>query len=86
MTTKNMQDHLLPFSVIQKAASGDVEAINAVLYHYEGYISRLSLSQWYDCYGRSRLYVDEELRKRLITKLITKILTFRTKTEDSERM
>ena len=77
MTHNNVKAHLLPFSVIQKAAGGDVEAINAVLKHYEGYISRLSLRELYDEYGNPRLCVDEELRRRLETKLITKILAFR---------
>lgn len=68
---------LLPFTVIQKAAGGDVEAINAVLKHYAGYIAKLSLRELYDEYGNPHLCVDEELRRRLETKLITKILTFR---------
>ena len=77
MTHNNVKAHLLPFSVIQIAAGGDVEAINAVLKHYEGYIARLSLRELYDEYGNPHLCVDEELRRRLETKLITKILTFR---------
>ena len=77
MTHNNVKAHLLPFSVIQIAAGGDVEAINAVLKHYEGYIARLSLRELYDKYGNPHLCVDEELRRRLETKLITKILTFR---------
>ena len=77
MTHNNVKAHLLPFSVIQKAAGGDVEAINAVLKHYERYIARLSLRELYDEYGNPHLCVDEELRRRLETKLITKILTFR---------
>ena len=77
MTHSNVKARLLPFSVIQKAAGGDVEAINAVLKHYEGYIARLSLLELYDEYGNPHLCVDEELRRRLETKLITKILTFR---------
>lgn len=68
---------LLPFTVIQKAAGGDVEAINTVLKHYAGYIAKLSLRELYDEYGNPHLCVDEELRRRLETKLITKILTFR---------
>lgn len=51
MTHSNVKARLLPFSVIQKAAGGDVEAINAVLKHYEGYIARLSLRELYDEYG-----------------------------------
>ena len=77
MTHNNVKAHLLPFSVIQKAAGGDVEAINAVLKHYEGYKARLSLRELYDEYDNPHLCVDEELRRRLETKLITKILTFR---------
>lgn len=33
---------LLPYHIIAAAASGDVEAINEVLKHYEGYIAALS--------------------------------------------
>lgn len=67
---------LLPFTVIQKAAGSDVEAINAVLKHYAGYIAKLSLRRFYDECGNPHLCVDEELCRRLETKLITKILTF----------
>ena len=77
MTHNHAKARLLPFSVIQKAAGGDVEAINAVLKHYEGYIAKLSLHELYDEYGNPHLCVDEELRRRLETKLITRILTFR---------
>ena len=54
-----------------------METINAVLKHYAGYIAKLSLRKLYDEYGNPHLCVDEELRRRLETKLITKILTFR---------
>ena len=33
---------LLPYHIIAAAASGDVEAINKVLKHYEGYIAALA--------------------------------------------
>ena len=68
---------LLPYPVIVLAAGGDVDAINAVLKHYEGYIAVLATRQLYDGYGNPHLCVDEDLRRRLETKLITKILTFR---------
>ncbi len=77
MSSNQNNVRLLPFSVIQKAAGGNVEAINAVLKHYEGYIAKLSMRELYDEYGNPHLCVDEELRRRLETKLITKILTFR---------
>ena len=55
---------------------GNVDAINAVLKHYEGYIFALSTKRLYDENGQPHMCVDEGLRRRLETKLITKILTF----------
>lgn len=67
---------LLPYPVISAAVSGNVDAINTVLKHFEGYIAKLSTRTMFDKAGNPHLYVDEELRRRLETKLITKILTF----------
>ena len=67
---------LIPYPVIVLAAGGDVDAINAVLKHYEGYIAALSMKQLYDEGGNPHLCVDDSLRRRLETKLITAILTF----------
>jgi len=67
---------LLPYPVIEAATHGNVEAINAVLKYYEGYICALSTKHLYDENGQPHLCVDEGLRRRLETKLITKILTF----------
>ncbi|MBQ7605203.1 MAG: helix-turn-helix domain-containing protein [Firmicutes bacterium] len=77
MTANDMDVRLLPYAVIQKAVGGDVEAINAVLKHYAGYIAKLSMREFFDEYGNIRMCIDEELRIRLETKLITKILAFR---------
>lgn len=78
MTANVENASLLPYAVIQKAAGGNVDAINAVLKHYDGYIAKLSMRELFDEYGNARWCIDEELRRRLETKLITKILTFRT--------
>ena len=67
---------LLPYHIIAAAASGDVEAINEVLKHYEGYIAALSTRKLYDECGNPHYCVDETLCRRLETKLITKILAF----------
>lgn len=40
MTSQSKNNRLLPLTVIEAAAGGDVEAINAVLKHYAGYIAR----------------------------------------------
>jgi hypothetical protein len=71
-TTSN----LIPYPVIVLAAGGDVDAINAVLKHYEGYIAVLSTIQHFDGSGNPYLCVDEGLKRRLETKLITSILSF----------
>ena len=76
MTRHNVNE-LLSYEVIKKAVRGDVEAVNAVLKHYGGYITKLSLRVFYDESGYARMYIDEELRCRIETKLITKIFTFR---------
>ena len=74
--TRNHKQSLLPFSVIEAASNGNVEAINAVLKHYEGYITALATRCLYDETGVQHLCVDDEKRKRLEIKPITKILNF----------
>lgn len=76
MSNKTRNNHLLSYPVIVLASGGDVDAINAILKHYEGYIAALSMRKFYDEGGNPHLRVDEVLRRRLETKLITKILTF----------
>lgn len=71
------RNNLLPYPVIAAAVSGNVDAINVVVKHFEGFIARLSTRTMYDEVGNPHLYVDEELRRRLETKLIAKIPTFR---------
>ena len=63
---------LLPFHIIEAASEGDVVAINMVLKHYE-----LATRKFIDEYGQVHYCVDETLRRRLETKLITKILEFK---------
>lgn len=77
MAKINKCSKLLPYHIIAAAASGDVEAINVVLKHYEGYIAALATRKFYDEYGNPHYCVDETLRRRLETKLITKILVFK---------
>ena len=68
---------LISLCVIERALEGDIQAINKVLKHYEGYIAVLSTRKLYDEYGNLHYCVDETLRRRLETKLITKILKFK---------
>ena len=70
---------LLPFHVIEAASTGDTEAIQAVLKHYEGYITVLATRKMFDEFGQVHYCVDETLRQCLEAKLITKTLGFDTK-------
>jgi len=73
---RNTNNRLLPYPTIVMAAGGDVDAINAVLKHYEGYIAVLSTVRLYDERGNPRLCVDDGVKRRLETKLITALLNF----------
>lgn len=79
MRKRNKENHikLLPFHIIEAAASGNIEAIDEVLKHYRGYIIKLSTRIYYDEYGRGHYYVDETLRLRLENKLIRKALALK---------
>ncbi len=58
------KNSLIPYPVIVLAAGGDVDAVNVVLKHYEGYIAALSTRQLFDASGTPHLCVDEALRRR----------------------
>lgn len=66
---------MIPFPLIVKATDGDTEAINQILHHYRGYITKRSLRLMKDEYGNQSMVVDEVLRGRMETRLITKILS-----------
>ena len=92
---------MIPFPLIVKATDGDTEAINQILHHYRGYITKRSLRlmkrseehtselqsliasrsmrPMKDEYGNQSMVVDEVLRGRMETRLITKILSFEIK-------
>jgi hypothetical protein len=70
---------MIPFPLIVKATDGDIEAINHILKHYKGYIAKRSLRLVKDEYGHQSMVVDEVLRGRMETRLITKILAFENK-------
>lgn len=68
---------LLPHFLIVAASKGEPEAIQIVLNHFSGYITALSTRRMYDENGAPHLCVDEGMRRRLETKLITSVLRFR---------
>lgn len=67
---------LVPYEAIVLASQGDVDAITTVLDYYESYIAALSTRTLYDENRLPHLCVDYEMRRRLETKLITRILSF----------
>ena len=71
------EDQLLPYETIEAATRGDITAINSVLAHFEGYISTLATRTLYDEHGCPYQYLDSELKRRLETKLIVRILRFK---------
>lgn len=77
MAKNERYSKLLPYHIIVAASSGDVNAINMVLKHYERYIAVLATRRHYDESGNVHYCVDETLRRRLETRLITKILEFK---------
>ena len=67
---------LLPYPVIAAAVGGDPDAVDRVVRHYSSYIAALSMRTSYDENGFPHSQVDEDLRRRLETKLIIAILGF----------
>ena len=74
---------MIPYPVIEAAVRGDTDAVNEVIRHYSinrkiYYIScaRGEGRTGCDENGNYCTYVDEELRRRLETKLIISILGF----------
>lgn len=59
---------LIPFEVIEKAATGEPEAIDAVLRHYTAHIKYLSMHKG---------HINDDTQDRLKTKLVEAILKFR---------
>jgi len=65
----------IPLSVILAAMEGNEAALAVVLDHYKGYIRYLAMRPLKDEYGNEYLFVDEDMRLRLETKLIHSIVT-----------
>ena len=66
---------LIPMSVIYEAMNGDDLAISAVIAHYRGYIHYLSRRPCRDTLGFEHLYVDEDMQRRLESKLTYAVIT-----------
>ena len=67
---------LLPYPIIAAAVRGEPDAVNTVIRHYSGYIAALSMRRGCNQNGNPCFAVDEEIRRRIETKLIVAILSF----------
>jgi hypothetical protein len=75
--TSRNENQLLPYETIEAATRGDITAINSVLAHFDGYIATLATRTLYDEHGCPCQYLDPELKRRLETKLIVRVLKFK---------
>ena len=73
---KRKDNRLLPFNIIQKATSGDEEALRTVLTNYDGYIRTLTTRMSIGVDGCKHYAVDEEIRGRLHGKLRKAVMQF----------
>lgn len=64
----------IPFSIIEKAINEVIEAIDYILAHYRNYIIRLSTRVARDENNNEYMYVDDDMRSRLESKLIYSII------------
>ena len=64
----------IPFSIIERAINEDIEAIDYILAHYRNYIIRLSTRVARDENNNEYMYVDDNMRSRLESKLIYSII------------
>jgi len=65
------------FQVIEAAIAGDAQAINRVVDYFQPYINSKCRRKFIDEFGRVHYMIDEYMKRRLETKLITKILDFK---------
>lgn len=56
---------MVPFEIVEKAVTGEQEAINAVLYHYRGYIKYRSVFQ-----GHFNTDIQDILEAQLIKAIL----------------
>lgn len=66
----------IAFDVIKAAIAGDAVAINQIVDYFQPYINSRCRRKFIDESGQARYGIDEYMKRRMETKLITKILSF----------
>ena len=74
-----MKKHREPveYEIIQTAIRGDVDSINQIITYFQPYINARCKRRFKDEFGQEQYVTDEYMKRRLETKLITKILDFK---------
>ena len=67
----------LEFEAIQAAIQGDADSINQIVSYFQPYINARCKRKFKDEFGHVQYVTDEYMKRRLETKLITKILDFK---------
>jgi len=67
----------IEFEVIQAAIQGDADSINQIISYFQPYINARCRRKFKDEFGHEHYMTDEYMKRRLETKLITKILDFK---------
>lgn len=65
------------FDVIRAAIQGDADSINQIISYFQPYINARCRRKFKDEFGHEHYMTDEYMKRRLETKLITKILDFK---------
>lgn len=66
----------IAFEVIEAATVGDIVAINQIVDYFQPYIISRCRRKFIDESGQVKYGIDEYMKRRMETKLITKILCF----------
>ena len=67
----------LSYELIERAISGDEDAVNRIVSIYEPYINTLASKPLYDADGNEYIGVNVDLRDHLVRKLISLIHTYK---------
>lgn len=67
----------LSYELIERAISGDEDAVNRIVSIYEPYINTLASKSLYDAEGNEYIGVNVDLKDHLVRKLINLIHTYK---------
>ena len=67
----------LSYELIERAISGDENAVNRIVSIYEPYINTLASKPLYDAEGNAYIGVNVDLKDHLVRKLINLIHTYK---------